>query len=190
VAPANVLAPLDLDEIFGRTAPVEVDLGCGDGTFLAALAEQDTERNFLGVERLPGRIRGACRKIGDQLLPNARVLRSGILEALEQLLPPRSVEICYLLFPDPWPKRRHHHRRVVTEEFLHAVAEVLVPGGCLRIATDHAEYFAEMQRLLARAQALEICPQSEMEPVFCSTFESRFRERGAKIYRVVLQRRK
>ena len=131
LVPENLLEPLDLDELFGRSAPVEVDLGCGDGTFLAALAEQDPERNFLGVERSPGRIRGACRKIGDRRLPNARVLRSGILEALEQLLPPSSVEVCHLLFPDPWPKRRHHNRRIVTEKFLRAVVGILVPGGRL-----------------------------------------------------------
>jgi tRNA (guanine-N7-)-methyltransferase len=179
---------LDQMQVFGRSALLEVDLGCGDGTFLATRAQLLPERNFLGVDRLPGRVRGACRKIGDCQLPNARVLQAEIMEAVQDFLTPRSVQVVHLLFPDPWPKRRHHDRRIVSEEFLRAVADVLVPRGSLRIATDHAEYFAHIQRVLLRVP--EFSPDAEDEGLpLRSTFETRFRADGSEIYRLALQRR-
>ena len=190
VALENPPAILDPALIFGRTAPLEVDLGCGDGTFLVARARENPERDFLGIERLPGRVRGACRKIGEGQLPNARVLRAEIPEALRELLPAHSVEVFYLLFPDPWPKRRHHSRRVVNAEFLRHAAEALVPGGELRIATDHADYFAEIQRISLQEPAFEIAPTAgEMEAAVHSTFEERFRARGVAINRLTLRNR-
>lgn len=179
---------LDLAQIFGRVAPLEVDLGCGDGTFLATLAREHSARNFLGVDRTPRRVRAACRKIGDAQLPNARVLRADNWEALRTFLAPQSVEVCHLLFSDPWPKRRHHERRVFSEEFLHAVAEALIPGGLLRVATDHAEYFAAMQRIWPRVAQFEVCPHDGGETGFSTTFEERFRASGARIQRVVLRK--
>ncbi|HMJ04612.1 MAG TPA: tRNA (guanosine(46)-N7)-methyltransferase TrmB [Chthoniobacterales bacterium] len=189
IVPESWLAPLDLSLIFGRAAPLEVDLGCGDGTFLAALAQEQPARNFLGVERLAGRVRGACRKIGDGQLPNARVLRGGILDVLRALLSPNSVAVLHLLFPDPWPKRRHHQRRIVTEEFLRAALDVLEPGGELRIATDDAEYFARMERVCGAVSGFEICLPPGIPPLGQSTFENRFRARGAAIHRLTLQKR-
>lgn len=181
---------IDLAQAFGRSAPIGVDLGCGDGTFLAALALEYPERDFLGVERMPGRVRAACRKIGDAEIPNARVLRAEILETLRTLLSPRSVAVCHLLFSDPWPKRRHHERRVFSEEFLRAVARVLVPGGLLRVATDHAEYFAEMNRIWPRVSAFTAYSPTEAELALTTTFENRFRADGLEIHRLVLCRTK
>ena len=94
----NRTRALDLAQAFGRAAPLEVDLGCGDGNFLAALAREQPERNFLGVERMPGRVRATCRKIGDGQLPNARVLQAEILETLCTFLAPESAEVCHLHF--------------------------------------------------------------------------------------------
>ncbi len=189
VVPESELAPLDLAQIFGRRAgPLEVDLGCGDGTFLVARAAENPERDFLGIERLPGRARGAARKIGDARLTNARILRFDILHAIRQLLPPRSVAVFHLLFPDPWPKRRHQNRRVVSEEFFRAAARALVAQGELRIATDHADYFAEIERL-ASAVPLFI-PERDiaLSASPATTFEARFRDDGAEIYRLSLRK--
>ncbi len=96
----SVLAPLDLVSVFGRSAPVEVDFGSGDGSFLVALAERSPERDFLGVEKLPGRFRSGCRRIGARGLSNARILQLEISHAL-YLLPRGSIDVFYLLFPDP-----------------------------------------------------------------------------------------
>lgn len=185
--PENDLVPLDLVSIYERVAPLEVDLGCGDGTFLAALARKDPERNFLGVERLIGRVRSTARKIGDRELTNARILQADILHAVQHLLPPASVEVFYLMFADPWPKRRHETRRTFNSGFLRAVAHALRPDGLLRVATDDADYFRAMQRVIGEAQDLfELDADRADLPV--STFEERFRTQGAAIHRFALRK--
>ncbi len=188
IVPESILAPLDLRKIFGRAAPLEVDLGCGDGSFLAALAERNPERDFLGVERLAGRWRGASRKIGQRQLSNARILRFDILHAVQHLLPRESVDVFHLLFPDPWPKRRHQNRRVVSEEFLRATARVLVPHGELLIATDQADYFAEMERMARGVPIFTARRVGQVEALPSTTFEERFRESGMEIYRLSLRK--
>ena len=181
------LAPVDLVVIFERDAPVEVDLGCGDGAFLSALAREFPERNFLGVERMVGRVRSTARKIGDAGLPHARILQADILDAVQHLLPPASVDVFYLMFPDPWPKRRHEPRRTFSAAFLRAVARALKHRGILRVATDDAPYFAAMQRISTDAGGLAIDPTDDaMLPT--TTFEARFRATGLEIHRLSLRK--
>src|SRR6266550_2460619 len=109
IEPGTLIERLDLEKIFGRIAPLHIDLGCGVGSFICALAERMPERNFLGIERLLGRIRSAARKAAT--VGNVRLLRMENSYAVRYLLPAGSVETFYLLFPDPWPKRRHWRRR-------------------------------------------------------------------------------
>lgn len=179
---------LDLAAIFGRIAPLEVDLGCGDGSFITRLAAQSAERDFLGLEQLVGRVRSACKSVARQELTNVRIMRTDISHAVEHLLAPESVSAFYLLFPDPWPKRRHHRHRVVTERWLKLITRVLVDGGILQIATDHADYFEWMQRALFRTPALDACSPAEAESLPATTFENRFRIQGAEIHRLVLRK--
>src|SRR6266550_7815868 len=134
---------LDLEKIFGRKAPLHVDLGCGDGSFLCALAQRLPARNFLGIERLRGRIRSSARKVAR--LENVRLLQIESSYAVRYLLPAGSVETFYLLFPDPWPKRRHHPHRLVTPDFLNSVHVALQKNGVIYIATDHLDYFRKIQ---------------------------------------------
>ena len=188
IVPRSGLEPLDLSQIFGRSAPLEVDLGCGDGTFLAALAERNPDRNFLGVDRMAGRMRAASRNIGESGLRNARVVQFEILDAVQQLLAPELVDVCHLMFPDPWPKRRHHRERVVTPEFLRAIARALKPQGELRIATDQADYFTVMQQVVRQSPFLSEIKATPEGTVPSTTFEARFRERGAEIYRLELRK--
>ncbi len=178
--------PLDLKAVFGRVAPLEVDLGCGDGTVLTALAAQHPERNYVGVEQLHGRTATTCRKIARLHLANARILRADISRAPADLLPAGTVTRFHLLFPDPWPKRRHHVRRVVTPEWLRAIAAALVPGGSIRIVTDDAPYFSQMQGALAAVPELcaahDLAGEDEMPR---STFEQHFRSHGLEIHRLI-----
>lgn len=139
--PGNYFKTLEREEICVGTRPLEVDLGCGDGSFLMDLAEKFPERDFLGVERLLGRVRKVCKKITRRRLENARVLRLDSKYVVEWLLPPESVTRLHLLCPDPWPKVKHHRRRLVQVDFLEAVRKVLVPGGEFLFMTDHEEYF-------------------------------------------------
>jgi tRNA (guanine-N7-)-methyltransferase len=133
---------LDLEKIFGRKAPLHVDLGCGDGSFLCTLAQRLPDKNFLGIERLMGRIRSSARKAAS--LDNVRLLQIESSYAVRYRLAAGSVETFYLLFPDPWPKRRHHRRRIVTPDFLNSVHTALVKDGLIYIATDHFDYFHEI----------------------------------------------
>jgi tRNA (guanine-N7-)-methyltransferase len=185
--PVNCFAPLDFEEIFRRRAPVEVDLGCGDGSFLAAIAAGNPSKDFLGIERLLGRVRATCRRIEDAGLTNARVLRFEISYAVEQLLPENSVTVFHLMFPDPWPKRRHATRRLVNENFLVSLHRVLVPNGTVRLATDETQYFRQIARLVSKsplfATVAEAVPANAM-----SKFEKQFIQEGAEIHRLVLRK--
>lgn len=185
--PENYFQALDLESVFPHCAPLEVDLGCGDGSFLVALAKQNPQRNFLGLERLLGRVRSACRKITHENLGNARMLRIENSYAVAHLLPPNSVSVFYLLFPDPWPKRRHQRRRIVTEEFIEAIHRALAPNGWFVIATDQREYFDEIQRRSREMHKFSEEPIGDfMLPA--TTFEKHFLERGLEIHRLTLRK--
>ena len=128
-------------EIFGNTAPIEVDLGCGDGSFLIAMAQKYPERNFLGVERLLGRAKKVSRKAERAGLKNCKVLRLESKYVIEYLFPPKSIDRLHLLCPDPWPKERHHKRRLVQQDFLEVLYNTIKPGGEFCFKTDHPEYY-------------------------------------------------
>ena len=185
--PANYFAPLDLSQVFSRPAPLEIDIGCGDGAFLAAQAERFPERNFLGLEKLFGRVRRACKKASRLALPNLRVLRIESGYAIQYLLPPASVDVVHLLFPDPWPKKKHRRRRMVTADFLALVQRVLVPDGRFRIATDQKDYFEASRELITPTAFVDMNPSPE-ETFPLTTFEKHFLAESAPIYRLELRK--
>jgi tRNA (guanine-N7-)-methyltransferase len=139
--PTHYFRRLESAELSRDGRPLEVDLGCGDGSFLMEMARHYHERDFFGVERLLGRVRKVCRKATRQQLENVRVLRLESRYVTEWLLPDAGVSRLHLLCPDPWPKLRHHRRRLVQSDFLTAVERVLVPGGEFLFLTDHQEFF-------------------------------------------------
>ena len=141
LVPEDYFAEIDLDSCFPREQPLEVDLGCGDGRFVIKMAAHYPERNFLAVERLLGRVRKVCREAKREGLENLRVLRLESLYTLEWLLPEACLDRVHLLCPDPWPKAKHHRRRLFQRPFLEAVVRVLKPGGELLFKTDHTGYF-------------------------------------------------
>jgi tRNA (guanine-N7-)-methyltransferase len=184
--PKSLTTALEFDRIFSRLAPVEIDLGCGNGAFLAALAEESPMRNFLGIERLLGRVRGVCRKVARLGLKNARVLRMESTYAVTNLLPAGSVSAFHLLFPDPWPKRRHHRRRAFTHEFLFSVHRALITGGLFHVATDHTDYFHQIERVIAATDIFVISRERNNFP--STTFEQKFVTRGLSIHRLLLRK--
>jgi tRNA (guanine-N7-)-methyltransferase len=174
VTPSSWTACLDLTRIFDSQRPVEVDLGCGDGDFLVARAKACPDHNFLGVDRMLRRLRKADRKLRRADITNARLVRIEASYAVRRLLAPLSILCFYIFFPDPWPKRRHHRRRLFTPSFLDAVYAALAPGGWLHVATDHLDYFAEIGKLLqadARfRQAPAFVPAAHEQTSFERTF--------------------
>lgn len=139
--PADYFRRVGKQEIFPGSAPLEVDLGCGDGAFLLAMARQFPERNFLGVERLLGRVRKVARDITRSGLANCKVLRLESKYTIEWLLEKQNIRRLHLLCPDPWPKARHHERRLVQQDFLASLWDALEPGGEFLFKTDHDEYY-------------------------------------------------
>jgi tRNA (guanine-N7-)-methyltransferase len=187
IIPSNLFRPLDFEAIYGRSACLEVDLGCGDGSFLLASASANPGRNFLGIERLVGRVRSACHKITTSEASNARVLRCELSYAVQHLLPAGSVTVFHLLFPDPWPKRRHASRRLVNPDFLGALHRALAPRGVIRIATDQLEYFRQIEWVAAESSLFETISEQPASAAI-STFEKRFRGDAIEIYRLGLRK--
>ena len=185
--PANYFAPLDLAELFPRPGLLEVDLGCGDGSFLVAKAQNAPDRNYLGIERMFGRVRSACVRASRAGVTNVRVLRVEISYAVKYLLHANSTTAAHLLFPDPWPKQRHQRRRIVTTEFVAAVHCLLAPGGFFHVATDQADYFAAICELVARSGFSEASTEDHGE-LPLTTFQKRFLAAGVPIYRLALRK--
>lgn len=128
--------------------PLELDIGCHKGLFLVGMAVRFPERNFLGVELQPERVEKTRRKIAARRLANAAVVQSGGLEAVEAL-PTACADCLHVLFPDPWPKRRHQNRRLVRAPFLEEAGRVLKAEGFLRLVTDDGDYARAMAELVA-----------------------------------------
>ena len=193
IEPGSLVDRLDLEKIFGRNAPLHVDLGCGDGSFICALAERLPEKNFLGIERLRGRIRSAARKAA--MVGNVRLLRMENSYAVRYLLPAGSAETFYLLFPDPWPKRRHWRRRSVTAEFLRAISQALAENGRFLIATDQLDYFEKIEEIARANPDFTVASPGPADPFDfrshdggqaeqvrpLTKFEQQFRAQGAAI---------
>jgi len=184
--PQSLTKPLNWDEVFPRRAPIEIDLGCGDGSFLMAMARANPEHNFLGIERLLGRVSKVCRKVAREDLKNTRVLRLEVAHAVSNFLPADSIAAFHLLFPDPWPKRRHHRRRAFTTEFLSCIHRALIGGGLFHIVTDHADYFHQIERVIAEADSFLVSTGQHDFPL--TTFEQKFLIRGISIQRLLLRK--
>jgi tRNA (guanine-N7-)-methyltransferase len=185
LSPELQVACLNVAELFGRNALLHVDLGCGDGSFLCEMAQQFPKRNFLGIERLTKRVEKVRRRAKET--ENVRVLRADTLYAVRYLLPESSVETFYLLFPDPWPKRRHQFRRVFTRAFLDAIAVTLEKHGVLRVATDRLDYFHQIERLSRAHSSFEVVESHDLV-LPLTKFERKFREQGSPIYRLTLRK--
>ena len=168
-------APLDPAALFGRRAPVVLEIGSGMGEATAALALAEPERDVLACElHRPGR--GALlRRIGELGLTNVRVLDSDGRLVLRDLLGAAGLDVVRVFFPDPWPKSKHRKRRLVDDAFAALVADRLRPGGRLHVATDWAPYADQVRRALAGCRLLEPV-QAPPRPV--TRFEQQGRDAG------------
>ena len=183
--PGNYFLKSEVGEIARHGKPLEVDLGCGDGSFLMGMAEKFPERDFLGVERLLGRVRKVCKKATRRGLENARVLRLESRYFIEWLCPEEAISRLHLLCPDPWPKVRHHRRRLVQVEFLEAVRRALVPGGEFLFMTDHEEYFHWVEEKVAefgKFERLEWVEDSFFYPK--TDFQQQWESEGKSMWRL------
>lgn len=145
--PASYVETLDLAAMFPRSQPVELEIGCGDGGFLAQYAARHPERNFIGLERLKGRLGKLDRRGQRDGLTNLRLVRIEADYFVRYLLPPAGLAAVHIYFPDPWPKKRHHKNRLVKPGFPDDLARVLRPAGCVYLRTDDLDYFTQMREV-------------------------------------------
>lgn len=163
--------------------PHELDLGCARGKFLVAVAEQFPETRFLGIERQSDRVLRARRKIARLGLRNAWAIQGEILTCLREQVPAASVQRVHLLFPDPWPKRRHAARRIFQPEFLRAIERLLQTGGILRFVTDQLEYHRSVAAWWTQEPGWTLqAGEVEPNPWPPTEFQSRFLAAGLPVY--------
>lgn len=148
----TIVEPLNLAELFAIAQPLEVELGCGDASFLVEYARQNPGTNFIGVERLLGRIQKLDRKGRRAGLKNLRGVRIESAYFLQYLLPRNSASALHIYFPDPWPKKKHRRHRLINEAFPALARAALVPGGKVFLRTDDADYFQQMTEVFAAAK--------------------------------------
>ena len=139
---------IDFVRIFGRSGPVHIEIGSGKAAFLLNQARTQPEANFLGIEWARRYYRYAVDRIGRWGLTNVRIIRTDAAAFIADSVPDSSAECFHIYFPDPWPKKRHHKRRLFRSENLQHLLRCLKTGGRLRIATDHEEYFNVIKELM------------------------------------------
>jgi tRNA (guanine-N7-)-methyltransferase len=177
---------LDLDELFGRPAPRVLEIGFGMGDVTAAMAAADPGRDYLAAEvHTPG-IGNLLALVGEFGLTNVRVAHGDAMELVRRLAP-ESLDAIHIFFPDPWPKARHHKRRLIQPANVRLLREALRPGGTLHCATDWPEYATAMAETLAADPGLSREPGAPERPV--TKFERRGTTAGRPIVDLVFRRR-
>jgi tRNA (guanine-N7-)-methyltransferase len=174
----SVVERLDLAKLFPKSQPLEVELGCGDASFAAEYARRHPERNFIGVERLLGRIRKLDKKGRRFGLTNLRGVRIESAYFLEWLLPRHSAVTLHVYFPDPWPKLRHRKHRLINERFPDLAHAALQPGGWVFLRTDDADYFEQMQAVFAASPKFRAVETPADLAGLPTDFETEFNAKG------------
>jgi len=179
----SIVERIDLTKLFPREQPLEVELGSGDGSFLAEYARLQPERNFIGVERLLGRIRKLDRKGQRAGLTNLRGVRIECSYFLEYLLPPGSAVALHVYFPDPWPKRKHRRHRLINERFPALARQALAPGGRVYLRTDDKDYFEQMLHVFGADAGFQAVEAPDQLTALLTDFEKDFTAQGVKTLR-------
>ena len=183
--------PLDLDQVFGRNAPRILEIGFGMGEGTAAMAQAHPDTDYLAVEvHTPG-VGSLLRRVAELGLGNLRVIQHDAVEVLEHMLPPESMDGVHIFFPDPWPKKRHHKRRLIQPPFVAMVADRLKPGGILHVATDWDDYARHILATLSAEPLLAntapgFAPRPDYRPL--TKFESRGVRLGHEVWDVIFRR--
>jgi tRNA (guanine-N7-)-methyltransferase len=172
--------PLDFAELFGRKAPVVLEIGFGMGETTVRIAAENPATNYLGIEvHAPG-VGSLLRQVEEMALANVRVVTHDAVEVLRDMIPPGSLAAMHVFFPDPWPKKRHHKRRLIQPEFAALAASRLAPGGHLHVATDWQDYAEHVLAVLSAVPQLRntaegFAPRPTTRP------ETKFERRGLKL---------
>jgi len=184
---ASVVDPLNCPALFPQPQPLEVELGCGDASFLVEYARQQPTINLIGVERLLGRIQKIHRK-GSQLgLTNLRGVRIESAYFLQYLLPPNTATALHIYFPDPWPKKKHRKHRLINEDFPALARRSLTAGGTVFLRTDDTDYFQQMNEVFAAAPFFKPVGSPPELTGITTDFEREFNAQGIPTLRAAYQ---
>jgi len=173
-------APLDLDATYGRAAPKILEIGCGMGETTAAIATAHPENDYLGLEvHTPG-VGSLCKLIAEGAIPNLRVCQHDAVEVLRDMIGDGTLSGVHIFFPDPWPKARHHKRRLIQPPLVATLAAKLKPGGYIHCATDWENYAEQMLNVLSGEPTLAntaegYAPRPDYRPL------TKFEQRGLRL---------
>ena len=170
---------IDFLQIFGRDAPKVLDIGFGDGEGLFSLAVNHPDIDYLGVEVHEPGIGHLLLLLERSGITNLKIIQRDVMEVLGKMLPMASFEVVNLFFPDPWPKKRHHKRRLDQANFVEAIAKILKPGGLLHIATDWTDYTEHIENLfLETDKFMEKSPKTLAMQTLAQRPPTKFERRG------------
>ncbi len=185
---------VDFQRIFGRKAPVILEIGFGSGLSLSEIAKQHPEKDFIGVETYHPGIGSLLLEIEKENIQNIRIYYADAVEVLQECISSQSLDGIQLFFPDPWPKRKHHKRRIIQPEFVNILADKLKTAGVLHLATDWEHYAQQMMQVLSKSDKLiniagagQFATRSAQRPVM-TKFESRGTKSGRAIWELQFAR--
>lgn len=184
----SIIDRIRLEELFSAAQPLEVELGSGDGSFLLQWAAAHPERNFIGVERLLGRVQKLDRKGRRMNLKNLRGIRIESSYFLEHLLPPNSTDAVHIYFPDPWPKLKHRRHRLINDCFPDLARRVLVENGVVYLRTDDLDYFEQMKAVFNASSSFKPIETPPHLKAVVTDFEAFFNAQGIKTNYAAFQR--
>ena len=186
---ASIVDPLEVGGLFPQTQPLEVELGCGDASFLLEYARRHPQTNFIGVERLLGRLQKLDRKGRRLGLQNLRGVRIESAYFLQYLLPAHVAAALHIYFPDPWPKKKHRKNRLINEAFPALARNTLASGGTVYLRTDDLDYFQQMNEVFAAAKEFVRVETPATLAEVVTDFEQFFNAQGIATQRAAFRRR-
>lgn len=186
--------PISSDTIFNNDHPLHLEIGCGNGHFLLARSQKYTDINFIGLDRLKKRITKSIYKVSKQDIPNVRFLIGEGKYLLRNRFADESIQTCYLNFPDPWPKRKHHKHRLFNADFVDVLYDKLQLNGIFFAVSDHELYFFEILELLENdprfINAFSTRYRNDLEEYEISLFEEKWRSLNIKIFYLKFSKKK
>ena len=185
-------ARIDLAEVFGRQARQVVEIGFGMGDATARIAQALPDTDFVGIEVHGPGVGNLCKLIDTDRIPNLRIIQHDAVEVLQAMIVPDSLDGVHVFFPDPWPKKRHHKRRLIQPAFVALLASRLKPGGYIHCATDWEAYAIQMLEVLSAEPSLantapDYAPRPDYRPL--TKFEQRGLRLGHGVWDLVFRRR-
>ncbi len=184
---------VDLDMVFGRQAPCILEIGLGMGDSLITMARNHPENDYLGIEVYRPGVGSLLNKLDECGIGNVRVINDEATMVLQQMIPENSISAVYIFFPDPWPKKRHHKRRLIQPLFIELLSGKLQPGGMLHMATDWEDYAHHMMAVMNYASMFtntaginHFSPRPDYRPL--TKFEQRGMKLGHRVWDLVFRK--